>query len=265
MNKLFSIGEVSKIKEITIKALRYYHQKGILIPSHIDKTTAYRYYSIDQFVHIDIIRACRELGTSIKELQEIFKTCDTDKLLEFLNYKKQKAEENIEKMKKIIVNIDEMNYLVDYSREQLSSQEISIKYIAERYIIGVPCKEVGNLEELIYYSNLEKIINKIAIKTIKKGGILHELDHQGNVESRYVFEEIDGDEYIEESEYIKKLAGGKYITIVYKKDNEETQINKIKNYIKDNKKTIKNYIEIDLIDDIFNTDSYSCQIQMLID
>ncbi|MDU1455439.1 MAG: MerR family DNA-binding transcriptional regulator [Paraclostridium sordellii] len=44
MKNLFSIGEVSKIKGVTIKALRYYHKMGILIPLHIDNTTGYRYY-----------------------------------------------------------------------------------------------------------------------------------------------------------------------------------------------------------------------------
>ncbi|MEH7813520.1 MerR family DNA-binding transcriptional regulator, partial [Bacillus toyonensis] len=32
MENLFSIGEVANMKGITIKALRYYHQTGILIP-----------------------------------------------------------------------------------------------------------------------------------------------------------------------------------------------------------------------------------------
>ena len=68
MEKLFSIGEVSKIKEITIKALRYYHKMGILIPKYIDETTGYRYYNIDKFVYIDIIKGCRSLETSIKEI-----------------------------------------------------------------------------------------------------------------------------------------------------------------------------------------------------
>ncbi|WP_368260276.1 MerR family DNA-binding transcriptional regulator, partial [Clostridium paraputrificum] len=65
MKEYYSIGEVSKIKDVTIKALRYYHKVGILIPKYIDEETGYRYYSIDQFVHIDIIKGCRTLGTSI--------------------------------------------------------------------------------------------------------------------------------------------------------------------------------------------------------
>lgn len=56
---LFSIGEVSKIKDITIKTLRYYHKIGILTPKVIDENTGYRYYSIDQFIYIDIIKGFR--------------------------------------------------------------------------------------------------------------------------------------------------------------------------------------------------------------
>ena len=36
LENLFSIGEVANMKGITIKALRYYHQTGILIPVYID-------------------------------------------------------------------------------------------------------------------------------------------------------------------------------------------------------------------------------------
>ncbi|MEN2259420.1 MerR family transcriptional regulator [Paraclostridium benzoelyticum] len=60
-----------KNKKVTVKALRYYYKVGILIHKYIDDNTGYRYYSIDQFIHIDVIKGCRALGTSIAELQEI--------------------------------------------------------------------------------------------------------------------------------------------------------------------------------------------------
>lgn len=121
MEKLFSIGEVAKIKGVTIKALRYYHKVGILIPRYIDDTTGYRYYSIDQFMYIDIIKVCRDLGTSIVELQEIFKKCSTDELLEFLQIKKHEAQENINKKKEVIKNIDTLNSRVEYSKNILNN------------------------------------------------------------------------------------------------------------------------------------------------
>ena len=41
---MFSIGEFSIISRLSVKALRYYHDEGILIPDYIDDETGYRYY-----------------------------------------------------------------------------------------------------------------------------------------------------------------------------------------------------------------------------
>ena len=117
MKEYYSIGEVSKIKDVTIKALRYYHKVGILIPKYIDEETGYRYYSIDQFVHIDIIKGCRTLGTSILELQDIFKDPNTEKLLKFLEIKKKEAEEKIKLMNEIISNINILSESIKISKE----------------------------------------------------------------------------------------------------------------------------------------------------
>ena len=42
------IGEFSKMMQVTVKTLRYYEQKGLLLPYEVDKWTGYRYYSIYQ-------------------------------------------------------------------------------------------------------------------------------------------------------------------------------------------------------------------------
>ena len=39
---MFSIGEFSKITGLTVKTLRYYHEEGVLVPSHVDGQTGYR-------------------------------------------------------------------------------------------------------------------------------------------------------------------------------------------------------------------------------
>ncbi|CEO20468.1 MerR family DNA-binding transcriptional regulator [Paraclostridium sordellii] len=67
MKNLFSIGEVSKIKGVIIKALRYYHKMGILIPRYIDNTTGYRYYSINQF----ILYVSRDKGKTWDYVKEV--------------------------------------------------------------------------------------------------------------------------------------------------------------------------------------------------
>ncbi|MDR4985999.1 MerR family transcriptional regulator [Bacillus cereus] len=264
MKTLFSIGEVAKIKGITIKALRYYHKMGILIPKHIDESTGYRYYSIDQFIHIDIIQSCRELNTSIVELQEIFKECNTDKLLQFLQLKRAEAEEHIKKMKEVIETIDGLHAKVGSSQEILKNDEISIKFFEKRYVIVAPCKEVGSLQELLYYSNLEKIVQDYEEKMSMEMGILYNVNEKWDVEPKYVFNKVQDHVHMEEMQNIKVLPGGKYITLAYSKENEEERRNTMIKYTKENDIEVESFIEVELINDFFNTETYSCQIQIFI-
>jgi len=41
---MYSIGEFSRISGFSVKALRLYHEKGLLVPSVIDDDSGYRYY-----------------------------------------------------------------------------------------------------------------------------------------------------------------------------------------------------------------------------
>ncbi|EOP06226.1 MerR family transcriptional regulator [Bacillus cereus] len=264
MKKLFSIGEVAKIKDITIKALRYYHKMGILIPKHVDESTGYRYYSIDQFIHIDIIKSCRELNTSIVELQEIFKECNTDKLLRFLQVKREEAEEHIKKMEEVMETIDDLHTKVVSSQEILKNDEISIEFFEQRYVVVAPCKEVGSLQELLYYSDLEKIVQDYEEKMAMEMGILYNVNENWNVEPKYVFNKIRDDVHMEEMQNIKVLPGGKYITLAYSKENEEERRNTMIKYIKETNIEVESFIEVELVSDIFNTETYSCQIQIFI-
>ena len=265
MEKLFSIGEVSKIKKITIKALRYYHKMGILTPKYIDKTTGYRYYSIDQFVYIDIIKGCRSLGSSIKELQEIFRDCDSDKLIKYLEVKKCEAKENIKKMNKIVENIDMLEKNINLSKKILNENDISIKFFESRYIIVLPCKEAGSLKELIYYSHLDKLISENNIKASVPRGIIYNIKSNGDKEVKYVFNLIEEYKNIKIDENIKLLPRGNYLTIVYNNDNKEHCIKKISDYVRKNNINVKNIIEFDLFNDIFDTKTYSTQIQIFLD
>ena len=69
LKKYLSIGEVSKIKNISIKSLRYYDQLGILPPSYINPQTGYRYYSIEQLLIIDFIKVCLDLDIPLKQFK----------------------------------------------------------------------------------------------------------------------------------------------------------------------------------------------------
>lgn len=61
-NELLSIGEVSRMKGVSPKSLRYYEQLGILTPARVDEHSGYRYYAMSQMIVVDVIITCIELG-----------------------------------------------------------------------------------------------------------------------------------------------------------------------------------------------------------
>lgn len=68
MSQYMSIGKVSKLKNVSIKSLRYYDQIGILKPAFVNTETNYRYYTQDQLYLLDAITVCIKLGIPLKEL-----------------------------------------------------------------------------------------------------------------------------------------------------------------------------------------------------
>ena len=68
MEQLYSIGQVSKLKGVSPRMLRYYDKLGILVPRSVDDETGYRRYTLDQMVELDVIRMCIDAGIPLAEL-----------------------------------------------------------------------------------------------------------------------------------------------------------------------------------------------------
>lgn len=68
MSQYMSIGKVSKLKNVSIKSLRYYDQIGILKPAFVNTETNYRYYTKEQLYLLDAITVCIRLGIPLKDL-----------------------------------------------------------------------------------------------------------------------------------------------------------------------------------------------------
>ena len=73
METYFLIGEISKLTNVPIQTLRYYDKMGLLKPSYINKQNNYRYYSLNQFIKIDLLKQCKLMGLSLKEIEELLK------------------------------------------------------------------------------------------------------------------------------------------------------------------------------------------------
>jgi DNA-binding transcriptional MerR regulator len=61
MSVLVSIGDFSRMTHLSVKALRFYHDQGLLEPARIDPATGYRFYEPAQVPLAQVIRRFRDL------------------------------------------------------------------------------------------------------------------------------------------------------------------------------------------------------------
>ncbi|UXA18107.1 MerR family transcriptional regulator [Mycobacterium sp. SMC-4] len=76
MGARVSIGDFAVMTSLSRKALRHYHDIGILEPVHVDAHTGYRFYDTSQVDHAHIIRRFRSLGMSIPDIKALLSTED---------------------------------------------------------------------------------------------------------------------------------------------------------------------------------------------
>ncbi len=65
------IGEFARLAQVSVSALRFYSEVGLLKPAHTDRWTSYRYYDLDQLAALNRILALKDLGLSLDEIRVI--------------------------------------------------------------------------------------------------------------------------------------------------------------------------------------------------
>src|SRR5689334_21495633 len=70
MEELLSIGELARRTGLTVKAIRFYSDRGLVTPA--DRTTAgYRQYDLAAVARLDLIRTLRELGLDLATIRKV--------------------------------------------------------------------------------------------------------------------------------------------------------------------------------------------------
>jgi DNA-binding transcriptional MerR regulator len=75
---LMSIGLFSRASLVSIKALRLYHEQGLLVPAEIDATTGYRSYRVSQLADAQVIKRLRDLDISLRDVARIVSSRDPE-------------------------------------------------------------------------------------------------------------------------------------------------------------------------------------------
>ena len=142
--QLLTIGEFSKLMQVTVKTLRHYEQKGLLSPQRVDEWTGYRYYGIAQMQRMNDILDLKRLGFSLEEIKDLY---DDESHIPDPDLLSAKIQETESLLRSLVRRRDQLQKWRD-SRKKLNTME---KFT------------IQSLPEIIVASHREVIPNYAAI------------------------------------------------------------------------------------------------------
>lgn len=95
MKQYFSVGEAAKAAHTTSETLRHYDRIGLVKPSKRDPWTHYRYYTQQDLVRLNTVRALQLMDLPLQEIKKVLEYDDLEKIVDFLAQAEKKAEEKI--------------------------------------------------------------------------------------------------------------------------------------------------------------------------
>jgi DNA-binding transcriptional MerR regulator len=68
---VFKISDFSKLSQVSMRALRYYDEIGLLKPVQVDTFTGYRYYSLEQLTRLNRILELKDMGFELAQIVQL--------------------------------------------------------------------------------------------------------------------------------------------------------------------------------------------------
>jgi DNA-binding transcriptional MerR regulator/effector-binding domain-containing protein len=128
MKNSYSIGEFSQVTGLSVKTLRFYHEKKILIPTSVDETTGYRFYDSAKIEKARVIMRLRQMEFSIEDIATVLGECnDEADILNHLERQKNVLQQRIQEDRDIVRSLTEIITKEKAARLLLESANFSVE------------------------------------------------------------------------------------------------------------------------------------------
>jgi len=154
---MIKIGDFSKLCLVSVRALRYYEEMGLLEPVEVDRFTGYRYYSFDQLPRLNRILALKDLGFSLEQITQLLdEGLPPAQIRGMLKMKQAEIKQQVEQEQERLARVEARLRQIE-QENAMSTYDVIIKKIepqtvaSVRKVIPVP-QDVGKMfEELFGY------------------------------------------------------------------------------------------------------------------
>ncbi len=134
---MIKIGDFSKLSLVSVKTLRYYDEMGLLQPIETDRSTGYRYYSLDQLPRLNRILALKDLGFSLEQIAQALENGITlEQLRGMLRLKQAEQQQRVQEEQERLVRVEARLRQIEMEAS-VSKYDVVIKKLEAQKVASV--------------------------------------------------------------------------------------------------------------------------------
>src|SRR5215813_1257139 len=134
---MFRIGDFSKLSQVSVKALRFYDEIGLLKPTYVDRFTGYRYYAANLLPRLNRILVFKELGFSLEEIELLLREdLPADRVREALESKWTELSHRIAREQTRLSQIEAWLTQIDQDR-RIPDYGVVLKQVSPQLVASV--------------------------------------------------------------------------------------------------------------------------------
>ena len=134
-----TIGDFSRMTLLSVKALRHYHEIGLLEPVAVDPESGYRIYDVDQVPTAQVIRRLKDLGMALDDVKRVLLAPDLNARNRAIVEHLQRMEAELEQTKANVASLRKLlegPKTAEVSVEHRSVPQVASIAISERVTAG---------------------------------------------------------------------------------------------------------------------------------
>jgi DNA-binding transcriptional MerR regulator len=163
---LLSIGRFALATGLTVKALRYYDELGLLRPACVDGSTGYRYYSPEQLRDGEAVCRLRRLEVPLDEIGALIRAGDVE-LRSGLAAHRERMAASAAVTQQILAELDR---LIVGEEELVTHQPMEIELVEEPELRLAAVMKHVHLDDINF--EMSRLIDEVASWVVEHGGLL---------------------------------------------------------------------------------------------
>ena len=182
-NRMYTVGEFSRICQVSIKTLHYYDRIGLLAPLRVDPFSGYRYYGQTQIERMLLIARLKRYGFSLEDIRLFLSCTDQEALFsmllqrrETLDLQREELDQITDELSSHLKNFERtgniMGYQKDYEIKTTETPDRAV--LSRRQMMGV--KDFGDHYSALY----ERMARERLTPDGLRGAVYHDdqFDHE---------------------------------------------------------------------------------------